>query len=108
MTSLKIRDSLLSRKYSGDPNTAHFNRSIREFSYFDWSKVKLYENDSSSSFNNRETSLNNNSSNFSTNNTISMTTIATTNTKSNYSIETNSHNNRTSSELPQVITIRYT
>ena len=116
-TSLKIRPSLLSRKYSGDPNRSttsnNLNRSIKEFSYFDWSKVKLYENENK--FNLDQINSNffsvNNSSFINVNNTSSSST--TIETKSSYSNETNSQKNNynisnKNNELPQVITIRYT
>lgn len=110
--SFKIRSSLLSRKFSGGLNSrsSHLNRSIKEFSYFDWSKVRLYDNEHNFHLDNNNFSSSNANSSFNANN--STTTIET---KSSYSTETNSqikniNNNQNckNSDLPQVITIRYT
>lgn len=136
---MSIRPSLLSRKFSTDPNRhSSMSRSIKglnncfedisskldftfivyflEFSYFDWSKVKLHTDDylsnNANNTNNTDsrTLLNGSNATFTNNNTTSLAAL------SNYSNETNSHTNNSSNnnnsnkhELqPQVITIRYT
>lgn len=118
-SNLSIRPSLLSRKFSSDDPNQNYsqNKAIKEFSYFDWSKVKLHNNNndlllsptSTLNNNNIESSLfSNNSSNFSLNNRKN-TIISLTNNSTKL-IETNSQiiRNNKNSDLPQVITIRYT
>jgi hypothetical protein len=120
-SNLSIRPSLLSRKFSSDDPNQNYsqNKAIKEFSYFDWSKVKLHNNNNNNDLllsptstlnnNNIESSLfSNNSSNFSLNNRKN-TIISLTNNSTKL-IETNSQiiRNNKNSDLPQVITIRYT
>jgi hypothetical protein len=118
-SNLSIRPSLLSRKFSSDDPNQNYsqNKAIKEFSYFDWSKVKLHNNNndlllsptSTLNNNNIESSLfSNNSNNFSLNNRKN-TIISLTNNSTKL-IETNSQiiRNNKNSDLPQVITIRYT
>lgn len=66
-------------------NRGQMRRSIKEFSYFDWSKVKLHEN------------------NYLVNQNSDFPSILTKTDELQQQIKT-----RSLKELPQVITIRYT
>ena len=77
--------------YRGENNNKMLrtsSQSIKEFSYFDWSKVKLYDTTNSSLID-----------------IISNTNESNNNNNNNTLVTTNNNNNN---DLPQVITIRFT